>query len=59
VGDEGGFAPNIQDNKEGLQLLVEVCVRVRPCVYVCARACVHSSKRAPLHAVQCVVRARS
>jgi enolase len=22
VGDEGGFAPNIQDNKEGLQLLV-------------------------------------
>jgi len=23
VGDEGGFAPNIQDNKEGLQLLVE------------------------------------
>ena len=47
MGDEGGFAPNIQDNKEGLQLLVEVCVRVRPCVYVCARACVHSSKRAP------------
>ncbi|XP_078336903.1 uncharacterized protein LOC111132341 [Crassostrea virginica] len=23
VGDEGGFAPNIQDNKEGLDLLVE------------------------------------
>ncbi|CAG8455624.1 11078_t:CDS:2 [Diversispora eburnea] len=23
VGDEGGFAPNIQDNKEGLELLVE------------------------------------
>ena len=23
VGDEGGFAPNIQDNKEGLQLLVQ------------------------------------
>jgi len=23
VGDEGGFAPNIQDNKEGLHLLVE------------------------------------
>eukprot|EP00164_Ancoracysta_twista_P003522 GFYU01004699.1.p1 GENE.GFYU01004699.1~~GFYU01004699.1.p1 ORF type:complete len:450 (-),score=181.27 GFYU01004699.1:65-1372(-) len=23
VGDEGGFAPNIQDNEEGLQLLVE------------------------------------
>jgi len=23
VGDEGGFAPNIQDNKEGLQLCVE------------------------------------
>jgi len=23
VGDEGGFAPNIQDNKEGLRLLVE------------------------------------
>jgi enolase len=23
VGDEGGFAPNIQENKEGLQLLVE------------------------------------
>ena len=23
VGDEGGFAPNIQDNKEGLSLLVE------------------------------------
>jgi enolase len=21
VGDEGGFAPNIQDNKEGLELL--------------------------------------
>jgi len=23
VGDEGGFAPNIQDNKEGLELLRE------------------------------------
>ena len=23
VGDEGGFAPNIQDNKEGLDLVVE------------------------------------
>lgn len=23
VGDEGGFAPNIQDNNEGLQLLIE------------------------------------
>ena len=23
VGDEGGFAPNIQDNKEGLDLLME------------------------------------
>jgi enolase len=23
VGDEGGFAPNIQDNKEGLNLLME------------------------------------
>ena len=23
VGDEGGFAPNIQDNKEGLTLLVK------------------------------------
>ena len=23
VGDEGGFAPNIQDNKEGLRLLIE------------------------------------
>lgn len=23
VGDEGGFAPNIQDNKEGLELLKE------------------------------------
>lgn len=23
VGDEGGFAPSIQDNKEGLKLLVE------------------------------------
>ena len=23
VGDEGGFAPNIQDNKEGLRLLME------------------------------------
>ncbi len=23
MGDEGGFAPNIQDNKEGLNLLME------------------------------------
>ena len=23
VGDEGGFAPNIQDNKEALELLME------------------------------------
>jgi enolase len=23
VGDEGGFAPNIQDNREGLKLVVE------------------------------------
>ena len=23
VGDEGGFAPNIQENKEGLELLKE------------------------------------
>jgi len=23
VGDEGGFAPNIQDNREGLDLLME------------------------------------
>ena len=23
VGDEGGFAPNIQDNEEGLNLLIE------------------------------------
>lgn len=23
VGDEGGFAPSIQDNKEGLELLME------------------------------------
>lgn len=23
VGDEGGFAPNIQDNKDGLNLLME------------------------------------
>ena len=23
VGDEGGFAPNIQDNREGLELLKE------------------------------------
>lgn len=23
VGDEGGFAPNIQDNEEGLHLLLE------------------------------------
>jgi len=27
VGDEGGFAPNIQDNKEGLKLLVEAIER--------------------------------
>ena len=40
VGDEGGFAPNIQDNKEGLQLLVEVscvCVSVCVCLCVCTR----------------------
>eukprot|EP01126_Amoeba_proteus_P018401 TRINITY_DN1937_c0_g1_i10.p1 TRINITY_DN1937_c0_g1~~TRINITY_DN1937_c0_g1_i10.p1 ORF type:complete len:272 (-),score=43.88 TRINITY_DN1937_c0_g1_i10:137-952(-) len=27
VGDEGGFAPNIQDNKEGLQLLSEAIAK--------------------------------
>ncbi|KCV72392.1 alpha-enolase [Fonticula alba] len=27
VGDEGGFAPNIQDNREGLELLVEAISR--------------------------------
>lgn len=27
VGDEGGFAPNIQDNNEGLQLLMEAIAR--------------------------------
>jgi enolase len=27
VGDEGGFAPNIQDNKEGLQLVVDAIER--------------------------------
>ena len=27
VGDEGGFAPNIQDNKEGLELLKEAIQR--------------------------------
>jgi len=27
VGDEGGFAPNIQDNQEGLDLLMEAIAR--------------------------------
>lgn len=29
VGDEGGFAPNIQDNKEGLVLLNEAIEKGR------------------------------
>lgn len=27
VGDEGGFAPNIQDNREGLELLKEAIAK--------------------------------
>ena len=27
VGDEGGFAPNILDNKEGLDLLMEAIAK--------------------------------
>ena len=27
VGDEGGFAPNIQDNKEGLDLVMKAIAR--------------------------------
>ncbi len=27
VGDEGGFAPNIQENKEGLELLKEAIAK--------------------------------
>lgn len=31
VGDEGGFAPNIQDNKEGLQLIMEAISKAGYC----------------------------
>ena len=29
VGDEGGFAPNFQDNKEALDLLIDAIKQVR------------------------------
>jgi hypothetical protein len=63
VGDEGGFAPNIPDNKEGLQLLVEVFVCVCVCVYglyavlrtnkegtqLLVQVCVYSYTPTPVH----------
>jgi hypothetical protein len=54
VGDEGGFAPNIQDNKEGLQLLVEVFVCVCVCVCTFSTLCYAQTRRVPSSLFKCV-----
>ena len=37
VGDEGGFAPNIQDNREGLELLKQAIEKAGYTGKVCTR----------------------
>ena len=51
VGDEGGFAPNILDNKEGLDLVVEA---IEKAGYAGARL---AAARAPRAAPPCAFKA--